>query len=71
MKKHIQSIKIAISENKTLVWNDPDFLDGNDYTISYIEPISEDFDDDTPILIQYNHGYSEAEVFAHEISIVN
>lgn len=71
MRKHIQLIKTAISENKTLVWNDPDFLDGNDYTISYIEPISEDFYDDTPILIQYNNGYSEAEVFAHEISIVN
>jgi hypothetical protein len=38
----------------------------NEYSIIYIEPITDDFDEDTPILIQYGAG-SEAEVFLHEI----
>ncbi len=51
-----------------LVWNDPDPISGNDYTISYLEDIPDDeFDDYSPILIQYNNGGSEAQVFLHEI----
>lgn len=64
----LKELKQAIAENKTLVWNDPDPIDGNDYKITYIEPIDDDFDDYTPILIQYGGG-SEAEVFLHEIVI--
>lgn len=67
--KSIQELKEAIINNIPLVWNDPDPIKGNDYTISYIEGIDDDFDRYTPILIQYNDGGSEAEVFLHEISI--
>lgn len=53
---------------KNLVWNDSDYIKGNDYSISYIEEIDEEnFDTDTPILITYNNGMSEAKVFLHEI----
>jgi hypothetical protein len=61
-----KELKKSIDNNEELVWNDPDSIEGNDYTISWIEPISEDFDEYTPILIQYGEG-SEAEVFLHEI----
>jgi len=68
----------AIESKVELVWNDPDPIEGNDYTITKIEDIKEllkDFDetdedivDDFAILIQYGGG-SEAEVFLHEICI--
>ncbi len=67
--KSIQELKEAISNNVELVWNDPDPIKGNDYTISHIEQIDDDFEEDTPILIQYNNGGSEAQVFLHEILI--
>ena len=68
--KTLQDLKQAIAENKTLVWNDPDPIDGNDYTITFIEDIDSEFDEDDfsmyPILIQYGGG-SEAQVYLHEI----
>ena len=67
--KTIQELKEAISNHVELIWNDPDPIKGNDYTISYIVNIDDDFEEDTPISIQYNNGRSEAEVFLHEISI--
>jgi hypothetical protein len=67
--KSIQELKEAISNNVELVWNDPDPIKGNDYTIFYIEQIDDDFEEDTPILIHYNNGGSEAQVFLHEILI--
>lgn len=67
--KTIQELKEAISNHVELVWNDPDPIKGNDYTIFYIVNIDDDFEEDTPISIQYNNGRSEAEVFLHEISI--
>ena len=67
--KSIQELKEAIINNVELVWNDPDPIKGNDYTISHIEQIDDDFEEDTSILIQYNNGGSEAEVFLHEILI--
>lgn len=57
----------AIANNKDLIWNDPDPIKGNNYQISYIEPITEEIDNYSPILIQYNSGQSEAQVFLHEI----
>ncbi len=64
-------LKQAVKGGATLVWNDPEPIEGNDYTISYLEDISdEDFDELSPILIQYNNGGSEAQVFLHEIVIV-
>ena len=61
-----KELKQSIDNNEELVWNDPDPIENNYYTITYIEPINEDFDEYTPILIQYGGG-SEAEVFLHEI----
>lgn len=66
--KNFTELKKAITDNVPLVWNDPYQIEGNDYTITFIEPL-DDFEDDDrniPILIQYGGG-SEAEVFIHEI----
>lgn len=65
--KHIKELITAIEYQKPLVWNDPDPIKGNDYTINWIEGITSEFDEHTPILIQYNNGQSEAQVFLHEI----
>jgi hypothetical protein len=69
--KNLAELKQAITENKQLVWNDPDPIDGNDYTISFIEDIDDGVEDDDmvyyPILIQYNNSGSEAQVYLHEI----
>jgi hypothetical protein len=66
--KTIEELKRAWVNNLILVWDDPDPIKGNDYTISYIEDLS-DLEEDSPILIQYNNGGSEAQVFLHEILI--
>lgn len=66
--KTIEELNRAWVNNLILVWNDPDPIKGNDYTISYIEDLN-DLDEDSPILIQYNNGGSEAQVFLHEILI--
>ena len=70
----LAKLKKALKEKKTLVWNDPDPIKGNDYTISYVEDLSafdgftdEDMED-APILIQYGGG-SEAEVYLSEIAL--
>ena len=69
--RSLSELKQAVAENKQLVWNDPDPIDGNDYTINFIEDIDEDIEDedmvDYPILIQYNDFGSEAQVYLHEI----
>ena len=69
--KSLADLKQALSEDKQLVWNDPDPIKGNDYTINFIEDIDEDVEDedmvDYPILIQYNDFGSEAQVYLHEI----
>jgi hypothetical protein len=71
--KNLAELKQAIAENKQLVWNDPDPIKGNDYTINFIEDIDEEFNDDDmvdyPILIQYNDFGSEAQVYLHEILV--
>lgn len=65
--RSLKELKKAIKNKTPLVWNDPDPIPGNDYTITFIEEIDEeDFDTDMPILIQYGGG-SEAQVFLHEI----
>ena len=66
--RNLAELKQAVVENKQLVWNDPDPIKGNDYIINFIEDIDEeDFDNDYPILIQYNDFGSEAQVYLHEI----
>lgn len=66
---HVKELITAIEYQKPLIWNDPEPIEGNDYTISWIEGITSDFDQLDPILIQYNNGQSEAQVFLHEIFI--
>ncbi|HMT01949.1 MAG TPA: hypothetical protein PKD00_01335 [Burkholderiales bacterium] len=63
----IADIKYCWENNIPLVWNDSNPIKGTDYTITWIEDIVSDFDDYTPILIQYGNN-SEAQVFSHEIS---
>jgi len=65
--KHIQELITAVEYQKPLIWNDPEPIKENDYTISWIEEITSDIDKLDPILIQYNNGQSEAQVFLHEI----
>jgi hypothetical protein len=65
--KTFEELKNAIQERAPLVWNDPDPIEGNDYGITYMEPIQDDFDLDTPIFIQYGEG-AEAEIYLQEIS---
>jgi len=69
--RSLAELKQAIADKKELVWNDPDPIKGNDYTINFIEEIDESIEDDDmvdyPILIQYNNFGSEAQVFLHEI----
>lgn len=71
--RSLAELKKAIAKNKTLVWNDPDPIKGNDYTINFIEDIEEGIEEedmiDYPILIQYNNFGSEAQVFLHEILV--
>jgi hypothetical protein len=66
--KTFKELKRAIENNTPLVWNDPDPIEGNDYTITYIQSLDDIDDRNCPILIQYGEG-SEAEVFLHEIKI--
>jgi len=70
--RNYKELEQAIKNNITLVWNDPDFIEENDYTITFVEDLSdideEDLDDNYPILIHYGEG-SEAEVYLHEILI--
>ncbi len=65
--RNFKELRAAIKTGTPLIWNDPDPIEGNDYTISYIEDIPEDIGRRDPILIQYNDGESEAQVFLHEI----
>ena len=66
--KNLDDLRKAIEDKVPLVWNDPDSIRNNDYTITYIEPLMDDIDDYSPILIQYGRG-SEAQVYLHEIVI--
>lgn len=67
--KNIKELKKAIKDGRKLVWFDPQPIEGNNYLISYIEPLQDDFDEDTPITIQYGGG-SEAQVSLLEIEAV-
>ena len=67
--KTLKQLNKAIQEGKQLKWNDPQPIKGNDYTISYVEDLTDIEEEDAhdyPILIQYGEG-SEAEVFLKEI----
>lgn len=71
--KSFYELKEALTNKKSLLWNDPDPIKGNNYKITFIEDIShfDEYDDiDSPILIQYNKGKSEAQVYLHEIILL-
>lgn len=56
-----------------LVWNDPDPIDGNDYTIRSISYIDDEMATiqygDNSIMFDNKPCFSEAEVFISEISL--
>ncbi len=65
----IKELQTAWENKVPLIWNDPDPIESNDYTISYIENLiylDEEYLSSL-ILMQYNNGGSEAKVFLHEI----
>jgi len=63
-------IKNSFEKGLKIFWNDPDYIKGNNYQLSFLEDINEEVDGHTPILIQYNNGGSEAQVFLHELIII-
>ena len=67
--KNFEELRNSIKNEIPIVWNNPEPIDGNDYTISHIDYIeqSNTWDINLPIIVQYNNGGSEAQVFLHEI----
>jgi len=72
MNKRWIGIKEHFKNGGKLVWNDPKPIKDNDYQVSFLEdiPDEEEINNYTPILIQYNNGDSEAQVFLHELMII-
>ena len=72
MNKRWIDIKTHFNNGGKLIWNDPDPIPNNNYQVSFLEdiPDEEEVDSYTPILIQYNNGGSEAQVFLHELIII-
>jgi hypothetical protein len=66
--RSFEELRAALSLKIPLVWNDPNPVPGNDYTITWVEDTTQFIEEDTemPILIYYGNG-SEAQVFLHEI----
>lgn len=60
-----QEILSAFNSGDKLKWNDPEPIEGNDYTISDIIWMNEEM-----AMIHYNEGLSEAEVFTDEIELI-
>ena len=46
--KNFEELKHAVNNNIPLVWNDPYAIEGNDYTITFIEPLDEIDDHEDP-----------------------
>jgi hypothetical protein len=61
--KSFAELRMAINNNIPVVWCG--------FIVSHIDYIddSDNWVTDLPILIQYNEGRSEAEVFLHELNI--
>lgn len=62
MRRH-EVYNAVFIDGKTLQWNDPSPIEGNDYTVKKIYSLS-----DETAYIMYGEG-SEAEVFLSELSI--
>lgn len=69
---NLDEIREHMIMDGSIVWNDPNPITGNDYRVVYIEYIydGEEITGTTPILIRYNGGRSEAEIFLNELIIV-
>ena len=53
----LAELKQAISEKKVLVWNDPDPIKENDYTINFIEDIDDELMEDSGVEdVDYDGG---------------
>ena len=65
--KTIKELNEACEKNMKIIWNDPEPIKGNDYTITYYDYV----DKFSPILILYNGSSSEAEVYLHELMIID
>ena len=65
---NIREVKDAVINQQKLVWNDPDPIEGNDYTVQKIWNIDEE-----TAMIQYGEDdtecLSEAEVYLTELTI--
>lgn len=61
----------ALNDEKDLVWDDPDPIEGNDYTIDTVTILrGEDMDDeDICAHIEYGDGSSQATVYISEIKV--
>jgi hypothetical protein len=70
MNKRWNDIKHHFKSGGKVIWNDPEPIIRNDYQVSFLEDVpDEEINGHTPILIQYNNGGSEAQVFLHELII--
>lgn len=54
-------------EGRTIIWNDPDPIEGNDYIVSSVDEV---FRLDSTARITYNEGASEAEVPCEELELL-
>lgn len=62
----IKELKEWLDAGNKIMWNDPEPIIGNDYTIVDIdlEDIESNFE---MITITYNQGHTEAQAYLHEI----
>ena len=69
MKHLVSKIKDAVMNRQKIVWNDPELIEGNDYTVRKIWNIDEE-----TAMIQYGEDdakwLSEAEVYLTELTII-
>jgi len=65
---NIKEVKEAIINRQKMVWNDPDPIEGNDYTVQKIWDVNEE-----TAMIHYGENnaefFSEAEVFLNELEL--
>lgn len=62
----IKELKAWLDAGNKVIWNDPEPIIGNDYTIVDID--LEDIESNIEaITVTYNQGYTEAQVYLHEI----
>ena len=68
MNQLVRKVKDAVINQQKIVWNDPDYIERNDYTVQKIWNIGEE-----TAMIQYGEDdtewLSEAEVYLTELTI--